>query len=220
MKGYIFDFNGTMFFDGAKHDQAWRRFLEEKRGIKITREEFMEYVYGRTGHAILEHFLGKNMSAEEEMQSISEKEMLYRTLCMEDKEHLQLAGGLPEYLNSLRDRKCPMAIATAANRENMEFYFQVFSLEQWFSWDRVLYDDGMQKGKPEPDIYLRAASILGLQPGQCYIFEDSLSGLLSAKRAGAGRIIAVYGDSDYEMLQSQGLADFFIEDFRSMSNFK
>lgn len=213
IQGYIFDFNGTMFFDGAKHDFAWRQYLEEKTGREISREEFMEYAYGRTNAAILAHFLGQDFTEEERLFAAAAKEALYRRLCLKDREGLHLTRGLPAYLDCLKRAGMPVAIATAANRDNMEFYFQVFQLEKWFSWADIVLDDGTVKGKPEPDIYIKAAGLLHLPPKLCHVYEDSVSGVLAAKRAGAGKITAVYGDSDYEMLRAQGLADCYIEDF-------
>lgn len=213
MQGIIFDFNGTMFFDGAKHDLAWRQYLEKKIGREISRKEFMEYAYGRTSAVILTHFLGQELTEEERLSAAAEKEKFYRRLCLEDREALHLTSGLPVYLDSLKQAGLPVAIATAANRDNMEFYFQVFQLEKWFSWDNIVLDDGMLKGKPEPDVYIKAAHLLHLPPEMCHVYEDSLSGVLAAKRAGAGKITAVYGDSNYEMLRAQGLADCYIENF-------
>lgn len=89
----------------------------------------------------------------------------------------------------------------------------MFQLEKWFCWDDIVLDDGKIRGKPEPDVYIKAARLLHLPPTQCHVYEDSLSGVLAAKRAGAGKITAVYGDSNYEMLRAQGLADCYIEDF-------
>lgn len=217
IQGYIFDFNGTMFFDGAKHDQAWRRYLEERLGRVITREEFMKYAYGRPNHMILEHFFGRKLSDRERVEASREKEAYYRKLCLEDRDSLHLTRGLPGFLDRLKKAGCPLAIASAANKDNMEFYFSVFHLEQWFDWNRVVYDDGILKGKPEPDYFIEAARRLHLLPKACHVFEDSVSGVLAAHRADAGYITAVYGDSDLNMLMKQKLADAYIRDFESFT---
>lgn len=216
IKGYIFDFNGTMFFDGAKHDEAWRSYLENRIGRKIPKEELMEYVYGRPNTEILGHFLGGGLSREEVRLAAGEKEACYRELCLSDPAKLHLAAGLPDFLDRLQEGGYPMAIASAANRDNMDFYFDVFGLERWFPWERVVYDDGTLKGKPAPDYFLEAFQRLHLPPEACHVFEDSLSGVLAAHCAGAGMITAVYGDSQYAMLQKQQLADSYIMDFSSL----
>lgn len=112
-KGYIFDFNGTMFFDGEKHDRAWRQYLEQRIGRKIPREEFIEYAYGRTNRAILEHFFDISLTEEECMEAASEKESIYRSLCVSDRQGLHLAEGLCNLLSVWHERHIPMAIATA-----------------------------------------------------------------------------------------------------------
>lgn len=213
MQGYIFDFNGTMFFDSTKHDCAWRQYLVKRIGREVSREEFMEYAYGRPNQTILKHFFGRALSEEERLHAVTEKEAMYRRLCMEDRQGLHLAKGLPKLLDKWKAEEIPMAIATAANRDNMEFYFEAFDLKRWFSWDYIVLDDGTLKGKPEPDYYLRASALLHMIPADCHVFEDSLSGVLAAHRAGVGRITAVYGDSDEGLLKEQGIADDYISDF-------
>lgn len=217
IKGCIFDFNGTMFFDGAKHDFAWRRYLEQRLGRQVTREELLRYVYGRPSNLILEHFLGTELSQEERLQAASEKEALYRKLCMEDPAGLHLADGLVEYLDELRHQHMQLAIASAANRENIDFYFSVFGLDRWFCREHVVYDDGTLSGKPAPDYFQEASRRLGLPPQACRVFEDSVSGVLAAHRAKIGSIVAVYGDSDAAMLREQGLAQKYIRDFTGMT---
>lgn len=217
IKGCIFDFNGTMFFDGAKHDQAWRSYLKTRIGRDISKAELMAYVYGRPSRMILTHFLGSGLSDAEIAAAADEKESCYRALCMEEAESLHLANGLSGFLDGLQKAGYSMAIASAANKDNMDFYFDVFRLDRWFTWDRVIYDDGTLRGKPEPDYFLEAAKRLKLPPLACHVFEDSVSGLLAANRAGAGWITAVYGDSDYTLLKEQKLADTFIRDYEGLT---
>ncbi|MBF5066567.1 HAD family hydrolase, partial [Salmonella enterica subsp. enterica serovar Istanbul] len=76
-------------------------------------------------------------------------------------------------------------------KENVAFYFDIFDLARWFDWDKIVYDDGSFPGKPQPDIFLKAADKLSLAPADCLVIEDAYSGLLAAKRAGIGTIIAI-----------------------------
>ena len=191
MKAVIFDFNGTMFFDSDKHEKAWERYLGKLIGRKITDEEFKKYVHGRNSSFIIEHFLNKKMDKETLMNMSDEKEGVYRKLCLEDKENFHLVNGLTGFLDYLKEKDINVNIATASNKENIDFYFNNFSLGNWFDYDKVVYDDGTLPGKPEPDIYLKAAENIGIDPGDTIVFEDALSGIKSAFNGGFAKIIVI-----------------------------
>lgn len=191
MKAVIFDFNGTMFFDSDKHEKAWERYLGKLIGRKITDEEFKKYVHGRNSSFIIEHFLNKKMDKETLINMSDEKEGVYRKLCLEDKENFHLVNGLTGFLDYLKEKDINVNIATASNKENIDFYFNNFSLGNWFDYDKVVYDDGTLPGKPEPDIYLKAAENIGIDPGDTIVFEDALSGIKSAFNGGFAKIIVI-----------------------------
>lgn len=215
MKAYIFDFNGTMVKDSVLHETAWRRFVEQLCGRDVTDEEFDLHVHGKTSEMILRHFLGQQEITKEEIVKYSlEKEAYYRKLCIAQGEKFQLMDGLVDFLNKATEQGIPMTIATAANKENVDFYFEWFHLEQWFDKRLVVYDDATLKGKPDPDIYFRAMERIGAKPEDCVVFEDAVSGVLSAAAAGVRTIIGIYGDSNRRLLEETGKVDLYCEDFR------
>ncbi|MGN0152901.1 MAG: HAD family hydrolase [Lachnospiraceae bacterium] len=219
MQAYIFDFNGTMVMDSYMHETAWRHYAEQLCHRAVPDEEFKKHVHGKTSAMILEHFLGRGELTKEEIVAYSEeKEAYYRKLCLENKERFHLTFGLPEFLDRAKVQGISMTIATAANLANVEFYFEYFNLGKWFELDKVVYDDATLKGKPDPDIYLRAMSRLGVSPQKCVVFEDAVSGVIAASKAGAGKIVGVYGDSKKELLQETGVVDTFIRDFTEIDN--
>lgn len=214
MQAYIFDFNGTMVMDSYMHETAWRHYVEELCHREVSEEEFKKHVHGKTSAMILQHFLGKEKLTKEEVVAYSEeKEAYYRRLCLENKERFHLTSGLPEFLNLAKEQGIPMTIATAANLANVEFYFDYFNLEKWFDKEKVVYDDATLKGKPDPDIYLRAMERLDVRPEDCVVFEDAVSGVIAASKAGAGQIIGVYGDSNRKLLEETGVVDVCVQDF-------
>lgn len=216
-KAFIFDFNGTMVMDSYMHETAWRHYVEILCGRSVPEEEFKKHVHGKTSAMILAHFLGEeSLPPQEVMRYSEEKERYYRKLCMEHKERFHLTEGLEPFLDEAKAAHIPMAIATAANLANIDFYFAHFNLEKWFVREQVVYDDGSLKGKPDPDIYLRAMETLHAAPSDCVVFEDAVSGVLSAHRAGAGRIVGVYGDSSRELLEETGLVNRCIRTFREI----
>lgn len=217
MRAYIFDFNGTMVMDSFMHETAWRHYVQELCHRQVSEEEFVKHVHGKTSAKILEHFLGEEALSKERVVTYSEeKEAYYRELCMEYKERFHLTEGLEAFLNWAKEQDISMTIATAANLANVEFYFDYFNLEKWFDMSKVVYDDTTLRGKPDPDIYLRAMERLSVQPEDCVVFEDAVSGVLSAHAAGVSKIVGVYGDSSRKLLEETGVVDMFIEDFKEI----
>ena len=203
IKGIVFDFNGTMIFDKDFHDKAWNLFLETSIGRKISDFEFYKYICGRTAQSILSYFFNKEISSIESIAIEEQKEKIYRKLCLQSQD-FRLADGLTEFLNFLKDNNIPITIATASGFRNMQFFFENLNLNQWFSLDKIIYNNGSFAGKPEPDIYLKAFDLLGLQPEDCIVFKDSESGILSAKRAKAGKIIGISSMLNTETLLKIG----------------
>lgn len=190
-KGIIFDFNGTLFWDSEKHQEAWREFSKRLRDHAFTDDEMREYMFGRTNEDIIAYLIGKKPSVELVEKFAQEKEAVYRDMCRKDKEHTVLAPGAIDFLNYLVENNIPHTIATMSEKDNVEFYIEEFKLAKWFDIEKIVYADGTIPGKPAPDIYIKAAKKLNLNPQDCIVVEDAISGIESAKNAGIGKIIAI-----------------------------
>lgn len=218
IKGVLFDFNGTMFYDGEIQETSWRAYLQRKIGRKVTEDEFQECVHGRNADSTFQYFLGVELSKKEIEELAEEKEITYRELCLADKNKFKLASGLTEFLDYLKESKIPFTIATASGLNNVKFFFKHLDLEKWFDIYNVVYDDGTIPGKPEPEIYIRAANKIGIPINECMVFEDAKSGIMSAHRAGACKIVGVASMLNKEtMLRIDGV-DEVIEDYKNAIN--
>ena len=206
MRGIIFDFNGTMFFDEKFQEVSWRTFIEQKTGHHVTDEEFQEYIHGRNNEVTISYFIQPELPQEELARLEEEKEVIYRKLCLESPA-FKLEDGLPEFLDELKKLQIPFTIATASGRKNVEFFFEHLELDEWFDFEKVVYADGSLPGKPEPDLYLKAAELLGIEPAKCIVFEDSRSGVKAGERAGACKVVGVASMQGAEDLLSQGATD-------------
>lgn len=214
IKGIIFDFNGTLFFDTDKHEKAWGAYAEKLLNRPLTKDEF-DNLMGRNNTLILKFLLGRMPSEDEERTMGGEKEEVYRNLCRSDGNGCKLAPGAEEFLNVLTERNIPIAIATSSNLENVEFYREMFHIEKWFSEDRIVYDDGSINGKPAPDIYLKAAERLGLKPAECAVYEDAVSGIAAARNAEVGMITAVASATSAEVLAKENEVSRVITDYKN-----
>jgi HAD superfamily hydrolase (TIGR01509 family) len=148
-------------------------------------------MHGHTNDEILKYFISEDLTDAQISELSLTKEANYRDLCLQNPDNLILTTGLIDVLDHLKAKKVPMTIATAGIKENVDFYFDVFDLGRWFDYSKVVYDDGSFPGKPQPDIFLKAAANLALPPQECLVIEDAFSGILAANRAGIGTVLAI-----------------------------
>lgn len=211
----IFDFNGTLFWDTKLHNKAWDIFLT-KHNLHVSDEDKFKKMHGKNNHDLLQDVFNNSLSEEKIYEYTMEKELLYQKLCLETN-FLQLAPGVEEFLNFLKNNQIPFTIATASGKENVDFYFEHLSIPQWFDYDKVIYNNGKIKGKPDPEIYELAMKTIGVKPEDTTIFEDAIAGLESARNAKAGRIIVVNSnDDDYSQWQDCQIIHSFDEVDRSL----
>ena len=201
MKGIIFDFNGTLYWDSQLHYDAWREFSKIIRGYEFTDLEMRDKMFGHTNEDIIEYAIGKKPSKEMVEKYGKEKEALYRKRCLLDMDKFKLAPGAVEFLDYLKENNIPRTIATMSEWDNVEFYIKEFKLEKWFDLDKIVYSDGTIPGKPAPDIFLIAAEKIGLKPSECVVVEDAIAGINSAKSAGIGKILAIASLEPVEFYQ-------------------
>lgn len=215
--GVIFDFNGTLFWDSQKHYDAWYEMSKRLRGKPFDDYEMVHYMFGRTNANIMEYALGRKPSKEEVDKYSLEKELIYLDMCEKDKENTKFAKGVEDMLDFLCKNEIPHTIATMSEKINVDFYIKAFNLEKWFDTDKIVYSNGKIPGKPAPDIYMIAADKIGVNPKDCIVFEDALSGINAAKAAGIGKIIAVASKEPIEFYQN---IDYVLETITDFTNFK
>ena len=217
IKGILFDFNGTMLFDSALQEDVWKKFLRSKIGREITNEEIHKYIHGENNKTVLSYFFNRVLSDGEVEELGEEKESMYWDMCLKDTEMFKLAKGLPDFLDKLKEAGILITIATGAPLSNVKFYFEHLNLGKWFDINKVVYTDGSFKGKPEPDIFLKAAKNINVDIENCAVFEDAILGIEAAKRANAAKIIAVSSTLENNKLLSIDGLSYVIKDFTEIS---
>ncbi|OAM92445.1 haloacid dehalogenase superfamily, subfamily IA, variant 3 with third motif having DD or ED [Pelosinus fermentans] len=212
--GIIFDFNGTLFFDSDKHEEAWRIFSKKLRGNSLDDEELQKVMHGRTNKSLIEYLLGASIDDEKLFQLSEQKEQIYREMCIKDITNFKLTLGAIELLDYLKEKQIPYTIATASGKTNLSFYFENLNLNKWFDLNKIAFDDGLILSKPEPDIYLKAAAKIGIKPEKCIVVEDAISGIESAYRANIGKIIAIGPENKHENLKNLKGVNYVISNFK------
>jgi beta-phosphoglucomutase family hydrolase len=177
MIALIFDMDGVIVDSNGMHRASWEAF-NRRYGVETT-EDMHQRMYGKRNDQIVRDFFGDGISLAEVDLRGRAKEQLYREM-MAGRTEQFLVPGLRDFLD--RHRDLPMAVASNAEPENVAFILDELRLRPFF---RVVVD-GHQvvNPKPHPDVYLRAAELLDINPADCIVFEDSHSGAEAAVSAG------------------------------------
>ncbi|WP_417885506.1 HAD family hydrolase [Zunongwangia sp.] len=205
IKGVIFDFNGTLFFDTHLHNQAWDIFLK-KHSLGLNNKEKNQKIHGKNNEEILKNLFSDNLTKDEIVKLSIEKENIYQRLCLENE--MVLAPESEEFINFLCLKNIPYTIATASDLYNLEFYFKHLDLGRYFELSKIVYSNGEIKSKPNPEIFLKAMEILRIEPNETLIFEDSTSGIKAAENSNAGKVIIIkstdeeYKEWNYDIINS------------------
>ena len=122
--------------------------------------------------------------------------------------------GVKSFLSELKDNGFKTAIVTSSNDRKMS---RLFAQQPWMKdeFDVIITDSFVKKSKPDPEGYLLAASKIGVKPEHCYVFEDSLQGLLAGHNAGAGAVIGLATTLPHKSLE--GKADIIFDKFSELS---
>lgn len=206
----IFDMDGVIICNSEFHTEAWNKFCA-RYATNLTPEEKKQYILGRINKSALEYIFKRELSKEEVDRYGNEKEEIYREIY---KPHLVLTENLLQFLDLLKNNNIPIAIATSANKENVNFVMNNTGIKKYFR--KIIDADQITKGKPDPEIYLKAAKSLGFIPSKCIVIEDTVSGIKSGKNAGM-KVIAITNTHPKEDLR---MADFVIDNFNELDNIK
>jgi HAD superfamily hydrolase (TIGR01509 family) len=173
----IFDCDGTLVDSMSAHFEAWCCALTLHGAAGVFREDVFFAMGGRPSNDIVLELNDEyGLKLNPESVALAKREAYLKRL-----DSVSLIDEVAAFANSLRGR-VPMAIATGSNRMVVEKTLQAVGVSDWF--DEVVTSDDVCEGKPAPDVFLRAAKLLGVDPRRCLALEDAPAGILAAQRAG------------------------------------
>jgi len=197
IKAAIFDMDGVIVDNHHYHVKAWEVFCN-KHNIQFTESDFRAKYFGKNNGDILSGLMGFQLSTELVELLGEEKELLYRKIY---KDHIKPVEGLVEFLNLLKQKGIKTAVATSAPLSNLDFVLD--NLEVRHLFDKVVDASMVTKGKPDPEIYIKAAKLLEISPEHCIVFEDSISGIKSGQNAGMKVIALITTHKKEELPQTE-----------------
>ncbi|MGB4329832.1 MAG: beta-phosphoglucomutase family hydrolase [Tenuifilum sp.] len=176
--GFIFDMDGVIVDNYLYHIDAWGEFCK-RHGLNFEVEDFTRKYFGKNNNDILQALFGKSLSSTEIDMLGEEKEAIYRELYQP---YIKPLDGLVDFMKELRIQGGKIAIASSAPQSNINFVVEKICINEYI--DVSVNGNMVRLGKPNPDIFLKAAELLSIQPGKCLAFEDSFSGIQAAINAG------------------------------------
>jgi HAD superfamily hydrolase (TIGR01509 family) len=169
--------DGVIVDSTEAHTEAWREYLKG-HGLEIP-DIHLRMLGKHNDEIVRDFFCDLVLSDEEVTQHGTCKEALYRQR-IEPVFDTCIVPGVREFIR--RNSAIPMGVASNAESANVEFVLSLAGVRDCFSV--LVNGHDVQRPKPWPDIYLKAASLLGLPASDCIVFEDSETGVAAARAAG------------------------------------
>lgn len=173
----IFDHDGVLVDSLALHQEAWSE-LGRRTGFALT-PEFIHETFGMTNPSIFRKLLGDTLESADLQRYSDLKEVCYRDLA---RSRIGLMEGVRELLDELTATGFALAIGSSGVRENLDLTVATCGLAGRFAAIAALED--IERGKPDPQVFLVAAAKAGADPRRAVVFEDAPVGIQAAKAAG------------------------------------
>jgi beta-phosphoglucomutase len=177
-RAVLWDMDGTLVDSENFHWIAWQNTMLNEH-VAITHEQFLS-TFGQRNDAILSQWLGTTVTPMRIESIANAKEAIYRELVR--KNGISALPGALEWVRRLHEQGWIQAVASAAPRANIEVVLETLGTTHCFQGIAAAED--VHKGKPDPEVYLTAASRLGVSPRRCIVVEDAVAGIEGARRAG------------------------------------
>lgn len=199
--------DGVIINSNPTHLTSWKSYLKNNR-IEASDEDLRNHMFGKSNSYIVKYFFKKEFSKEELQKMQTEKEALFRE---EFKETFESVPGIEVFMEELLANNVKLGIATSAPMANMQLTMS--KLPVTAKVHSKMAEEDVEHHKPHPEVYLKSAINIGLEPSKCIVFEDSSSGITAGKAAGM-KVVGVLTSFSKEELPP---CDAYIKDFSEIN---
>lgn len=188
-RAVIFDFNGTLSSDEPILVEIFTELFAEHLGWAMTAEDYHSSLVGHSDREIVQMALARHDVDDPALveRLLVQRADRYRTKVAQ---HSPITPGTTALVERLDAAGVPMAIVTGAQRADVEAVLSNCPAGGWIT--QVVAEEDVDAGKPDPEGFLKGAALLGADPGDILVFEDSVPGVRGAQRAGMA-CVAVLG---------------------------
>tara|TARA_Y100000310_G_scaffold320251_1_gene376500 strand:- start:693 stop:1319 length:627 start_codon:yes stop_codon:yes gene_type:complete len=176
IKAVIFDMDGVII-NSEPLDMEVKQALLKEFKLKISKKKIIEEI-GETAKDFFD-YVNKLNNTHFDVKMLIERKMSLQKKVFRDK--LKLFPYVKEFLRELKKSKVKVALASSSRMEKIEFVLNLLRIKGKF--DVIISANDVKKGKPNPEIFLKAAKRLKIKPKDCVVIEDSVHGVRAAKRA-------------------------------------
>jgi beta-phosphoglucomutase len=208
LRAIIFDLDGVVAESHAAHKQAWGELLSSI-GRTVSAQELEYVVEGRKRDEIMRHFLG-DLSQEQIRDYGIRKDASFRKYSAD----LKAVRGVREFIDGISSTRIAMALASSAGRKRVESNLRQLGLTSHFQV--VITGDDVVKGKPDPALFIMAASELNIPTHETLVCEDAVNGIQAAKAAGM-KCLGIASSGERELVLKAAGADKILRDFTQAS---
>ncbi len=188
----IFDLDGVLIDSGPAHRESWRA-LGAELGIEVS-DRAVGAVFGRQNRDIVPILFGDDRTPEEVRRLGARKEELYRDLV---RGKVPVSEGAVELVRHYQAGGYQLAVGSSTPRANIDLALGEMGIAELFGV--IVSSEDVSVGKPDPTVFLTAASRLGVPPGDCLVIEDAPAGVEAGKAAGMA-VVALAGSHSRDKL--------------------
>lgn len=208
--GALWDWDGVVIDSSRQHELSWERLAAEE-GRDLPEDHFLRG-FGKKNAVIIPGILKWTEEAGEIRRLSLRKEELYREILRETGEEPRLIPGVLEVIKMFHQAGIPNVVGTSTERENVKVITDHFGFREYLTG--IVASEDVSRGKPDPEVFLKAADLADRSPEDCVVFEDSLHGLEAGLRGGM-KVVAVATTKPEAELKAAG-AHRIIPDFQSV----
>ncbi|NBR41324.1 MAG: HAD family phosphatase [Verrucomicrobia bacterium] len=174
----VFDWDGVVIDSSVAHERSWEALADDEH-LTLPADHFIRG-FGKRNEFIIPEILGWSQDPAEIKRLSDKKEFLYREIARQG--NVRLLPGVRELTTALGQAGIRRVIGTSTHKANLQLSFELFDIGHLF--DGAISSEDVIRGKPDPEVFLKACALGGGEPASSFVFEDSFSGIQAGLAGG------------------------------------